>query len=222
MSQGFWDLLSPAERRLLCSLGNDKKYPSGATMCVEGEPATHLFILMSGWVKVLSVTQGGQETVLALRGDGDIVGEAAGDTVGRRNATMQAISTVQALVVSYDRFISFLDSNPGASRAYRRTMAQRMSSADMALRRRAVTSGGQRLAALLLDLADRHGSEGDGAIEIALPLTQEELASLAGASRATVTRALNNWRRRGLIRTGQRRVTLIDPQGLRRTAGPAA
>jgi CRP/FNR family transcriptional regulator, cyclic AMP receptor protein len=221
-SQGFWDLLSPAERRLLWSLGTDKKYLPGATMCIQGDPATHLFVLISGWVKVLSVTDGGQETVLALRGDGDIVGEAAGDTVGRRNATMQAINTVQALIVSYDRFTSFLDSNPGASRAYRRTMAQRMSSVDMALRRRAVTSGGQRLAGLLLDLAARHGSQGDGVLEIALPLTQEELASLVGTSRATVTRALNNWRKRGFIRTGQRRITLIDVPGLRRTAGPAA
>ena len=42
---------------------------------------------------------------------------------------------------------------------------------------------------------------GGGAIEVALPLSQEELASLAGASRATVTRALSNWRERGFIRT---------------------
>jgi CRP-like cAMP-binding protein len=55
---------------------------------------------------------------------------------------------------------------------------------------------------------------------LALPLSQEELASLAGASRATVTRALSNWRKRGFIRTGQRRVTITGPRGLRHIAGP--
>jgi CRP-like cAMP-binding protein len=51
-----------------------------------------------------------------------------------------------------------------------------------------------------------------------MPLSQEELASLAGASRATVTRALSNWRQRGFIRTGQRRITIIDLPALRQIA----
>jgi hypothetical protein len=87
---------------------------------------------------------------------------------------------------------------------------------------RAVTSGAQRLAGLLLGLAERLDRQAGGPIEIVLPLSQEELADLAGTSRATVTRALDSWRRRGLIRTGQRRITLIDVPGLRKAAGPAA
>ena len=221
-SHGFWDLLTPDERRILSSLGHDRRYPPGATMCVEGDPATHLFVLLRGWVKVLSVSDNGHETVLALRGDGDVIGETAGDTAGPRNATMQAISAVHALIVSYDRFTSFLDANPGASHAYRRMLAQRWSNTDTMLRLRMVTSGAQRLAGLLLDLAGRHGSQVGSVVELALPLSQEDLASLAGTSRATVTRALSSWRERGLIRTGQRRITLIDLPGLQRTAGPAA
>ena len=220
--QGFWDLLTPDERRLLWSLGHSRKYPPGATMCVEGEPATHLFVLVGGLVKVFSVTENGHETVLALRGDGDIVGEAAGETAGRRNATMKAIGAVHALIVSYDAFTSFLDANLAASHAYRRVMAQRWTNADAILRRRMVTSGAQRLAGLLLDLAGRHGNQAGSAVELALPLSQEDLASLAGTSLATVTRALSNWRKRGLIRTGQRRITLIDLPGLQRAAGHAA
>jgi CRP-like cAMP-binding protein len=50
-------------------------------------------------------------------------------------------------------------------------------------------------------------------------LSQEDLASLAGTSRATVTRALANWRVRGFIRTGQRRIIISDLAGLRRAAG---
>lgn len=221
-SQAFWDLLTPDEQVVLRSLGHSRNYPPGATICVEGDPATHLFILMDGWVKILSATDNGHETVLALRGDGEIVGETAGETAGRRNATLRAIDAVHALIVGYDRFSSFLDSHPGASHAYRRMMAERWSNADTMLRRRTVTSGGQRLAGLLLDLAGRYGSRAESVIEIALPLSQEELASLAGTSRATVARALSSWRQRGLIRTAPHRIWLIDVPGLRRSAGPAA
>jgi CRP/FNR family transcriptional regulator, cyclic AMP receptor protein len=196
-------------------------YPPRATLCNEGDPATHVFILLDGWVKVLSASADGRESALALRGAGDIVGEAAGETTGRRSATMRAVLTVHALIVGYGRFSSFLDTHPDGSRAYRRMMAHRWRDADMMLRVRTATNGAQRLAGLLVDLAERLGGHAEGVIEIALPLSQDELASLAGTSRATVARALDGWRKRGLIRTGQRRITLTDVPGLRRVAGPA-
>ncbi len=184
-------------------------------MCSEGEPTTHVFILVTGWVKVLAVTGDGRELVLALRGQGDIVGEVAGVTTGHRNATVEAVDTVRALIVRYDRFDTFLGSHPGADRAYRQVMTLRWNDAATTLRSRALTTGAQRLALLLLELTDRYGSVANGT----MPLSQEELASLAGTSRATVTRALGNWRKRGLVRTGQRRITIIDPKGLRQVTG---
>lgn len=216
--QGFWGLLTDTEQAVLSALGRMSVFPPGATMCVEGEPATHVFVLVAGWVKILSVTSEGHELVLALRGHGDIVGELAGEATGYRMATVQAIDTVRSLIVGHDRFSSFLDSHPGASHAYRRVVTQRWGDAAATLRRRSVTSGAQRLAVLLLDLAEQHGTGTGGEIHLAMPLSQEELASLAGASRATVTRALSNWRQRGFIRTGQRRLTIVDLGALRKIA----
>ena len=217
--QGFWDLLADTEQSVLSGLGRMSVFPPGATLCVEGEPATHVFILLAGWVKVLSVTIQGQELVLALRGPGDIVGEVAGEATGYRTATVQATGTVRTLIVGHDKFSSFLDSYLGASHAFRRVAMQRWSETAAMLRRRSVASGAQRLAFLLLDLAGQHGSGTAGGIYVAMPLSQEELASLAGTSRATVTRALGNWRQRGFIRTGQRRITIMDLAALRRIAG---
>jgi CRP/FNR family cyclic AMP-dependent transcriptional regulator len=218
---GFWDLLTPDDQRGLRDLGSDRQYPPGATICVEGDLATHVFVLLHGWVKVISVADGGHESVRALRGEGDLVGETAGEMGGRRNATMQAIEAVHALIVGFDRFTAFLDTHPNASHAFRHVMTQRWNEAEMLLRMRTFTSGAQRIAALLLDLAERHGSQAGGVIQIVLPLSQEELASLAGTSRATVARALSNWRKRGFVRTGPRRITVVDVPGLRRAAGPA-
>jgi CRP/FNR family transcriptional regulator, cyclic AMP receptor protein len=215
-AQRFWGLLDGAEQERLSALGSAKVFPPGATICVEGDPATHVFVLLAGLVKVLSVTKDGHEIVLALRGNGDIVGELAGETTGQRNATMEAVDTVHALIVKYDRFSSFLDSYPGAARAYRHAVTRRWSDTATILRNFSMTSGAQRVARLLLDLATQYGSGKNGEIDV--PLTQEELASLAGTSRATVTRAFSSWRGRGFIRTGPRRITITNPDSLKRIA----
>ena len=214
-AQGFWALLSDDERTALSGLGRPVVYPPGAVMCVEGDPATHVFVLVDGWVKIVGVTSDGHELTLALRGRGDTVGEMAGETAGYRTATVQAVGTVRTLIVAYEKFRSFLDANDGADRAYRRMVTRRWNDAESMLRARSVTSGAQRLAGLLLELADWHDSE----VRAAMTLTQEELASLTGASRATVTRALSNWRRRGIIRTSQRDITITDLVALRKIAG---
>jgi len=217
-AQGFWASLTDEERTVLSGLGRAAVFPAGTVICVEGDPATHVYVLLDGWVKIRSATSDGRELVLALRGNGDTVGEVAGETAGYRTATIQAVGTVHALIVAYEKFSAFLDANDGADHAFRRMVTRRWNDAESNLRARAVTSGAQRLAALLLTLADQHGGTEHEA-RIAMTLTQEELASLAGTSRATVTRALSNWRRRGIIRTGQRDLTITDLRTLRKIAG---
>ena len=212
---GFWALLSDDERTALSGLGRTAVYSPGAVMCVEGDPATHVFVLVNGWVKIVGVTSDGHELTLALRGRGDTVGEVAGETTGYRTATVQAVGTVRALIVPHEKFSSFLNAHDGADRAYRRMVTRRWNDAESMLRTRSVTNGAQRLASLLLELADWRDSE----VRAAMTLTQEELASLTGASRATVTRALSNWRRRGIIRTSQRDITITDLVALRKIAG---
>jgi CRP/FNR family transcriptional regulator, cyclic AMP receptor protein len=218
-AQAFWALLTDDERGVLSGLGRVTSFAPGTLMCVEGEPVTHVFILVDGWVKIQSVTSEGRELVLALRGQGDVIGELAGETTGHRTASVQAIGTVRALIVGFEKFSSFLDSHLGAGHAYRRVFAQRWNDSESLLRSRSVTNGAQRLAGLLLDLAARHGTPAGHAVHVAMPLTQVELASMIGVSRATVTRALSNWRDRGIIRTGQRDLTIADLGTLRKIAG---
>jgi CRP/FNR family transcriptional regulator, cyclic AMP receptor protein len=216
---GFWYLLSETQRGKLTALGHISTFLHDDIMAVEGDLATHLFVLLDGWVKIRTVTDDGRELVLALRGNGDIVGELAGESSGHRTATVRAIGTVRSLIVAHGRFTAFLDSDSAAGRAYRRVITQRWAEAAELLRDRSLTNGAQRLAGLLLDLADHHGTTGKHGTIIEVPLSQDEMASLIGASRATVTRALTDWRQRGFISTGQRRFTITDDERLRRIAG---
>ena len=157
--------------------------------------------------------------VLALRGPGDVIGELATDLGGYRTATVRALMQVEALTLGADRFDGFLEAHPSAVRVYRRVMAERQHELGQVLRTRMDSSGAQRLARLLLDLAGRCGRITEDGVTLAVPLSQADLASWVGVSRATVTRALHAWRERKLVSTSQGRLTIIQPAVLRRIAG---
>ena len=216
---GFWGLLGERARESLTAVARFRVFPAGTALCIQGEPSTHVFILLSGWVKVISVTSEGREILVALLGEGDVVGEIAGYVTGYRTATVQAIRTVRSLVVGAEQFEAFLDTHLEAARAHRRLMAEHLRAAHESQRGKIVTSGPERLAGLLLDLADQHGEPAGNGLTTSLPLTQEELASLIGASRSTVTRALSHWRTRRIILTRQRNITILDQPMLQRIAG---
>jgi CRP-like cAMP-binding protein len=169
----------------------------------------------------MTVTHDGQEMLEALRGAGDVVGEIAGQVTGYRTATIEAIDTVHALLIGAEQFGEFLDTHPSAAHAHRRVMADRQRATFETHRNHVLASGPRRLACLLLDLAARHGATGDNGLSAPLPLSQEEIASLIGASRSTVTRALHEWRSRQIIRTDQRNITILDRARLLRIAGRA-
>ncbi len=126
---------------------------------------------------------------------------------------------MRSIVVSHRRFAAFLDENPVAARVYRHALTQRWNDAAESLRVQSVTSGAQRLARLMLALADGYGRSNGGQTAIELPLSQVELASLVCASRATVTRALRKWRQDGVVDTSTHRITIIDRAALARIAG---
>jgi CRP-like cAMP-binding protein len=195
---------------------------------MQGDPSTHLFILQSGWVKIITVTSDGKEALEALRRDGEVIGEIAGQVTGFRTATVQALGPVRALLIGAEQFGNFLDDHPLAGQAYRQAMAEVAQVAYEQQRNRALLSGAQRLAVLLLDLTEQDGQDGqDGrrggvnrdVTATTLPLSQEELASLIAASRSTVTRALQGWRSRQIIGTDQRHIEILDRATLERLSG---
>jgi CRP/FNR family cyclic AMP-dependent transcriptional regulator len=217
----FWWLLCDSERDVIMAAAKSRIFEDGSVLCVEGEPSTHVFILLSGWTKIVFITGTGREILQALCGEGDVVGEIAGQVTGYRTATVRALGTVHTLIVEAEQFEELLDAYPGASRAYRRAVAEQQREAHELQRNQTLFSGSQRLACLLLDLAERNSHTSHSVPATFFSLSQEELASLVGASRSTVTRALSNWRSRRIIQTRQGSITILDQAGLRRIASRA-
>jgi CRP/FNR family transcriptional regulator, cyclic AMP receptor protein len=214
----FWNALDEPERNALRSAARPRTYPAKVPLCHQGDESDHIIIIETGWAKVTSTTENGHEVMLAVRGPGDIVCESAVIGHRERSATVTAISALRALVVPAGRFTTFLDEFPRAWRMVSGTFVHRLDDADRRVQAHASADGARRLALLLIYLSElseqyERSSTAEG-IEIRPPLSQEELGSWVDASRETVARALKEWRELGLVRTGRRKIILVDRPGL--------
>ena len=220
MSGTFLDLLSDLDRSDLLSLGRPRAFRRGASIVVQGDHSDVVLVLMRGLVKVALDTDDGHEIVLSVLRPGDLIGEfeAVDHDGGPRDASNVALEAVDTRVMTGEDFRCYLESHPGAALALLRAIIHRLRNADQ----RRIDSGSRdtvrRLAHLLAELADEHGRVTSAGIDIEIPLTQQELASLIASSRESIVRSLRSLRSRRLVTTARRRITIRDLAGLRREA----
>src|SRR6266702_4390748 len=201
----------------LAAAGVEEFFRAGAVLCRAGEDTSQVTIIDSGWVKVSVTDADGGEKILAVRGQGDVVGERAALTTGVRSATVTALDEVSAMVVPAERFAEFLRGHPRAAEVLERQVTERREEDRMRLFPGERAGAERRLAWLLLDLAQRRGGyQHTSAAVFTLPMAQTELADWAGTSADAVGRFLRSWRDRGIIARSERprRLTVIDLDGL--------
>ncbi|WP_106401814.1 Crp/Fnr family transcriptional regulator [Actinocorallia populi] len=211
----FWSSLEPPAREALLRGGRLRRYRSGEHLCYQGEPADHVLVLREGWVKVWMTDEDGHECVIAVRGPGDLLGEAGPLTGTARTATATALHGVIALSVPLARFNAFLGEHPGAWPKVFGSINRRLNQSDARIMALGGRFGAARLALFMLRLAADSGRARPGGGVSIPPLSQAELGSCVDSSRETVARALREWRTLGFVETGWRRTTILDPEGLR-------
>ena len=215
-ARSFWNALADPEREALAAAGVEEVFRAGSVLCRAGEDTSQVMIIDSGWAKV-SVREGGTEKILAVRGQGDVVGERAALTTGVRSATVTALDEVSAMVVPAERFAEFLRGHPRAAEVLERQVTERREEDRARLFPGERAGAERRLAWLLFDLAQRRGGyQHTAAAMFTLPMSQQELADWAGTSADAIGRFLRSWRDRGIIARGERsrRITVIDLDGL--------
>jgi CRP-like cAMP-binding protein len=216
--ENFLALLDASEREALTRLGASRQFARGAVLMYEGEPGERVMILEAGRVKVTRVEASGHETLLSIRDPGDIVGELAVVDRGGRLATVTALEPVRALVVAGSVFRAHLASVPGVAVVLLEVVARRFRDTTIKRAQFAASDTLGRVAARIVELSERYGARGEGGIEIALALTQDELAAWSGGSRAGVAKALQTLRELGWIETHRRRIVVREPEALRKRA----
>ncbi|GIJ19946.1 Crp/Fnr family transcriptional regulator [Micromonospora lutea] len=215
MTRPFLDLVASDEVKGLLALGVERRYPSRATLFHQGEPTQHVALLLSGWTKVFAESRRGDEVLLAIRGPDDILGELSAIDDRPRSATVTALVPVRARIIPEQRFLQHLQDFPRVMFAMLQHVTTRLRESDAERLRYVSTSSSGRVAALLLDLAERQGRRTPDGVVIDLPLTQQELAKAAATSREVVARTLRVLRDRGLVRTSRQRIVLVQVAVLR-------
>ena len=176
-------------------------------------------MLLEGLVKIHRSAADGAEVVLNLSGPGDLLGEVSAVAGRSRSANVTAVHPVVAIVLAASELRAFLAAHPRAALALLDLALSRLHAADMRRIEFATSESLGRVASRLIELAGRFGTErADGAIEVGLPITQEELASWSASSRESTARALRTLRELGLIQTHRRHLTVLDLDRLGRHA----
>ena len=166
----------------------------------------------------MTTALGGVPQLLAIRLPGDIIGEFAAVTGAGRSATVTTCGEVVATVLQQADFLHFLGQHPHVANEVTATVGRRLQWANARRSEFTAFPVHVRLAQALAEIAVSCGEAVEDGLLIAVELSQTELATLVGAAEDTVHKALRTLRDRGLIRTGYRRITVVDPAALRALA----
>ena len=176
----------------------------GDVVFEKGDPATSLYVVFSGRIAIAAKAADGRESVISVLGPGAMFGEMSMFDGGMRSAHARALTTVHLIAVSFDDVREVLVHRPDVLWSVVRILARRLRATDEALADAMVLDVTGRTAKRLLALAD-------GDDEFRMPLTQEELASMVGASRERVNKAIALFVKLGWLEvTGRSEYKILD------------
>jgi CRP/FNR family transcriptional regulator, cyclic AMP receptor protein len=189
-------------------------FQRGETLFYEEDPGSALYILQAGQVKIVRLAPDGEERILHLQGEGSCLGELSLIDGAPRSARAVALDRVEALVLYREPFLELLARHPAVALAVMTELAGMVRRLSAQLQDLTALDVPGRLAKKLLELAATHGQATPEGRHIPLPLTQQELAHMIGATRVAVNQALSAFRQQGLLTTDRSGITLHQPEKL--------
>lgn len=214
----FLDLLEPAERDALLALGIRRHFPEDSILMFQDETDERVMILLDGRVKVTRTTDGEHELLLAIRDPGDVLGELTFADGQPRVATVTALEAAEVVVLPGGAFRAHLEATPRVAVALLESVTQRVRESTVRSLEFSASDTLGRLAARIVELADRYGEPDGDHVTVRMPISQDELASWTGASRAGVAHALQSMRGLGWLVTERGRLILRDSAAIRERA----
>ena len=184
----------------------------------EGDAGDRLYVVLHGKIKLTRAAPDGRENLLSVLGPGEMFGELSLFDPRPRTSSAVAVTDTGLAALAHDELRDWLTGRPDVSLHLLRALAQRLRRTNDVMADLVFTDVPGRVAKQLLQLAQRFGTQEDGAMRVTHDLTQEELAQLVGASRETVNKALADFASRGWLRLDGKSVIILDPERLARRA----
>ena len=200
--------------RAVLSLARRATFRRGEVVFHRYDPADSLHLVVKGRFDVRITTQLGDVVALGIHGPGATFGELAVVTGAERSATVTALEPGETLVVRGSELRRLAREHPTIDEVLVRVLAEHVAFLSERLVEAYTVDAEARVARRVLELGRVYGRSPP----VVIPLIQEDIAALAGTSRATVNRVLRDAAERGLVELGRGRTVLLDPDGLARLA----
>ena len=222
MEEKYWILknsqlfnqLGDADLSWLESRSRLRSFARNSPIYLPADDASGVLLLVSGRVKICSVTPEGKQSILAFIEPGELFGELSILEHGIREEYAEATekSTVVLIPVEYMR--ELVERHTHLALGVTKLLGLRRKRVERRLKYLLFHSNRDRLIHLLLELAEDYGKQSGAQIDLTIKLSHQELASIIGSTRETVTVTLGQLQAEGLIKVGRRRISLLNASRL--------
>jgi CRP-like cAMP-binding protein len=192
-----------------------RTFARGEVVFHEGDPGDALHLIAKGRFAIRVTTRLGERATLAIRGPGEAFGELALINNAPRSATVAALEPAETFSIRQAEFDELRREHPGVNRILVSLLATSVRRMDELIVEALYAGAEKRVLRRLRDLAALYH---EGSQSVTIPLTQDDLAGLAGTSRATVNRVLREEEQRGTLSLGRGKTTIVDLEELKRRA----
>jgi len=212
-----WRLLEDvpeAEVQRLISVSRRRRFGRNEVVFHRDDPADSLHLIARGRVVIRIISPLGDTVTIAVRGPGESFGEMALVGAARRNATVSALEQTETLAVYKDDLEQLRREHPSVDQLLFAFLVGEVRILEERLLEALYLPVERRVLRRLRELSE-HGEDGQ---PVEVPLTQEELAELAGTTRSTINRVLRDEEKRGTVKLERGRTTVLDRDEIARRA----
>ena len=192
----------------LMSVAKRRTFRNGEVIFHREDPGQVLYVIKEGKVKISLVSPDGQEISLVVFGKGECFGELTILDGLPRSANAVAMEKVECYTLQRSDFHKAIMNNPKIAIQVMEVLSNRLRSTDQMVEDLIFLDVYGRVAKKLLELADVHGAKVENGIRIDVRLTQQELASMVGASRESVNKVMGYFTDKNFISTDKHKITL--------------
>jgi CRP/FNR family cyclic AMP-dependent transcriptional regulator len=207
----LFEEIDAEQARSLLALARRRRFARGETVFHEGDLGDSVHLIDTGRVAIRITTPAGEVATIRVLRDGQHFGDLAVLGSHRRSATVLALEKAETLELAGDVIRDFADQHRSFERAVTKVIAQQLRSQSALLLDAMYLPAPRRLARRVVELVALYDG-GD------IPLTQDDLAGMSGATRQTVNQLLTEWRDQGIVELGRGRLTVVDTARLERVA----
>ncbi|MDI6733151.1 MAG: Crp/Fnr family transcriptional regulator [Planctomycetota bacterium] len=202
--------LNPLDLERVSRLVIRRKVSKGQIIITEGQELDGFYIVISGLIKIYKLSSEGKEQILHLVKRGDTFAEVTAFVGKDSPANALAMTDSEVFFLFGNDLLRLVKDNPQISLNMLASMSQYLRRLVTLIEEISLKDVPTRLSKYLLDLAVSSGVTGKAIVEVQLPTTKKELASRLGTISETLSRALNKFKSKKVIRVSGNRITILN------------